>query len=115
MNKRRVTNVAAAVRQRPQNSARSSGRPFHEVLQYYAMERFLYRLAQSPHADRFVLKGALMFHVWRASTSRATKDIDLFGPIGVVFSSQCMAQTIEQPGRRGRPGIACRNRCGPVD
>ncbi len=79
MNKRRVTNVAASVRQRLQNVARSTNRPFQEVLQYYAMERFLYRLAQSPHADRFVLKGALMFHVWGAPTSRPTKDIDLLG------------------------------------
>lgn len=59
MKKRRVTNVAASVRQRLQNVAQSRGRPFQEVLQYYAMERFLYRLAQSPHSDRFVLKGAL--------------------------------------------------------
>lgn len=41
------------------------------------MERFLYRLSQSPHADRFVLKGALMFTAWGAPASRATKDIDL--------------------------------------
>jgi hypothetical protein len=79
MNKRRVTNVAASVRQRLHNVARSSGRPFQEVLQYYAMERFLYRLAQSSYADRFVLKGALMFKAWRAPTSRPTKDIDLLG------------------------------------
>jgi predicted nucleotidyltransferase component of viral defense system len=79
MNKRRVTNIAASVRQRLQNVARSTGRPFQEVLQYFAMERFLYRLAQSPHADRFVLKGALMFNAWRAPTSRPTKDIDLLG------------------------------------
>lgn len=79
MNNRRVTNVAASVRQRLQNVARSSGRPFQEVLQYYAMERVLYRLAQSPHADHFVLKGALMFNAWRSPTSRPTKDIDLLG------------------------------------
>ncbi len=79
MNKRKVTNMAASVRQRLQNVARSSGRPFQEVLQYYAMERFLYRLAQSSHSDRFVLKGALMFNVWRTPTSRPTKDIDLLG------------------------------------
>lgn len=81
MNKRRVTNVAASVRQRLHNVARSTGRPFQEMLQYYAMERFLYRLAQSPHVDRFVLKGALMFNAWRTPTSRPTKDIDLLGHI----------------------------------
>jgi hypothetical protein len=77
MTKRRVTNVAASVRQRLQNVARTTGRPFQEVLQYFAMERFLYRLSQSTHSDRFVLKGALMFNVWRAPASRPTKDIDL--------------------------------------
>jgi len=41
------------------------------------MERFLYRLAQSPHADKFILKGALMLTAWRAPASRPTKDIDL--------------------------------------
>ena len=81
MTKRRVTNVAASVRQQLQNHARTTGRPFQVVLQYFAMERFLYRLSQSPHADRFVLKGALMFNVWRTPTSRPTKDIDLLGRI----------------------------------
>jgi len=30
-----------------------------------ALERWLYRLSLSPHADQFVLKGALMLVVWR--------------------------------------------------
>jgi hypothetical protein len=53
--------------------------PFGEVLQYYAMERFLYRLSVSPHARKFVLKGALMLTAWRAPVSRPTMDIDLLG------------------------------------
>jgi hypothetical protein len=40
------------------------------------MERFLYRLAKSPHAEKFVLKGALMFTAWGAPGTRPTKDID---------------------------------------
>jgi hypothetical protein len=71
--------VAASVRQRLQNAARGMNRPFQEVLQYYAMERFLYWLARSPHARRFVLKGALLFRAWDAPASRPTKDIDLLG------------------------------------
>ena len=70
-------NVAASVRRRLQNHARSTNRPFQEVLEYFAMERFLYRLTQSPHAEKFVLKGALMFTVWGAPATRPTKDIDL--------------------------------------
>jgi hypothetical protein len=52
------------------------------MLQYYAMERFLYRLAQSPHADRFVLKGALLFRAWGGPASRPTRDIDLLARMG---------------------------------
>jgi predicted nucleotidyltransferase component of viral defense system len=43
------------------------------------MERFLYRLGESPYADRFVLKGALLLTAWRAPLSRPTMDIDLAG------------------------------------
>ena len=70
-------NVPASVRQRLLNRARRDRRPFNELLQYFAMERFLYRLSQSVHADRFVLKGALMLQVWRSPTIRPTMDIDL--------------------------------------
>ena len=57
MNRRRISDLAASVRQRLQNNARDTGRPFQEVLQYFAMERFLYRLSKSPHVEKFVLKG----------------------------------------------------------
>ena len=77
MTDRPIHNVAASVRQRLMNRAKASGRPFQEVLQYFAMERFLYRLSKSPHSDRFILKGALMFTVWGAPASRPTRDIDL--------------------------------------
>ncbi len=76
MKKRPVKDVAASVRQKLLNTAKASNRPFQEVLQYYAMERFLYRLAKSPHAEKFVLKGALMFTAWGAPGTRPTKDID---------------------------------------
>jgi predicted nucleotidyltransferase component of viral defense system len=62
--------------------ARDENRPVAEILQYYAMERFLFRLGVSPHADAFVLKGAMMLRVWDAPTARPTRDIDFlaFGP-----------------------------------
>ena len=72
-------NVPASVRQRLLNQARSEGRLFSELLQYFAMERFLYRLSQSAHAERFILKGALMLRVWRSAEFRPTMDIDLLG------------------------------------
>ena len=57
--------------------ARLKNRPFQEILQYYGMERFLYRLAESRHKNLFILKGALLFHVWELEESRATRDIDM--------------------------------------
>ena len=77
MIRRSPPNVAASVHQRLLNIARETSRPFNEVLQYFAMERFLYRLSQSHHAQSFVLKGALLFRVWDTPDSRATRDIDL--------------------------------------
>lgn len=73
------SNVAASVRQRLLNRAKSDHRPFNELLQYYAMERFLYRLSRSPHARRFVLKGALMLRAWNSPEFRPTMDIDVLG------------------------------------
>jgi len=35
-------NIAASIRQRLLNRAKLDQRPFSELLQYYAMERFLY-------------------------------------------------------------------------
>ncbi|MEI7441599.1 MAG: nucleotidyl transferase AbiEii/AbiGii toxin family protein, partial [bacterium] len=59
--------------------AKESKRPFDELLLYYGMERFLYRLSQSKFAEKFILKGALMFHVWDSKNVRATRDIDFLG------------------------------------
>jgi len=72
-------NIPASVRQRLLNRAKNDKRPFNELLQYYAMERFLYRLSQSTHADRFILKGALMLRAWRSPEFRPTMDIDMLG------------------------------------
>ena len=72
-------NIPSSVRQRLLNRAKSDRRPFNELIQYYAMERFLYRLSQSPHINRFILKGALMLRVWRAPELRPTMDIDMLG------------------------------------
>lgn len=104
MTERPLRNVAHSVHQRLLNKAREMGRPFNELLQYYAMERFLYRLSRSPHVDRFVLKGALMFAMWRAPVTRPTRDIDLLGHIanapdvvGKVIREVC-AQEVEPDG-----------------
>lgn len=76
---KREPNIAASIRQRLLNQARQQKRPFNGLLQYYAMERFLYRLSLSEHTERFVLKGALMLRVWQAPEARPTMDIDMLG------------------------------------
>jgi Nucleotidyl transferase AbiEii toxin, Type IV TA system len=79
MTKRPVANVAASVHQRLLTLAKSQGLPFNDVLQRYALERWLYRLSRSSEAGRFVLKGALMLAAWKVSALRPTRDIDLLG------------------------------------
>ena len=56
-----VRNVPASVRQRLLSWARSGHRPFNELLHYFAIERFPYRLYRSEHAERLILKGALIW------------------------------------------------------
>jgi len=72
-------NIAASIRARLTNLARERDLLFQEVLQRYAIERFLVRLSQSDHADRFVLKGAQMLVAWRSNRIRPTLDIDMLG------------------------------------
>ncbi len=79
MSDRVLKNIPASIRQRLLNKAKDDNRPFNELLQYYAMERFLYRLSVSQHSERFILKGALMLRVWQAPEIRPTMDIDMLG------------------------------------
>ena len=79
MTERTRRNLSASVRQRLLNHSRSDQRPFNELLQYYAMERFLYRLSQSPYAHSFILKGGLLLRAWRSPEIRPTMDIDMLG------------------------------------
>lgn len=91
--------VAASVRARLLNRSRAEGRPFQELLEYFAMERFLYRLSRSPHAGHFVLKGALMLQLWHAERARSTRDIDLLGlvPPGVDEVASRIREVLAQP------------------
>lgn len=63
-------NISASVKQRLLNRSKTDNRSFNELLQYYAMERFLYRLSLSSHAQNYILKGALMlrfYDIWLLS------------------------------------------------
>jgi predicted nucleotidyltransferase component of viral defense system len=72
-------NMGASVRGRLLNLSRETGQPLDLLLTRYALERLLYRLTQTSHHDRFVLKGAMLMTTWFADPMRPTRDIDLLG------------------------------------
>lgn len=74
-----MNSVAASVRARLLNVAKAQGVDFNQVLVRFALERILYRLSQSEHADHFLLKGALLFTLWYDMPHRTTRDADLLG------------------------------------
>jgi len=70
-------NIVASVLARLRNTSKSSGAPFQQILQQYAMERFLYRVSKSKHAQTVVLKGALLLKTMGIPSARPTMDIDM--------------------------------------
>jgi predicted nucleotidyltransferase component of viral defense system len=93
--------LARSVQVRLARHAKAIGVDPNLVLARYAVERFLYRLSQSPHGDRFVLKGALLLLVWFGDTLRPTRDADLLGfgdlsddALAKIFGEVCNA-TVE--------------------
>ena len=75
----RPRNMAASVRERLTQQARSRSANVQLVMTRYAIERLLYRLNLSQHRERFVLKGAMLFAVWANAPYRTTADLDLLG------------------------------------
>ncbi len=75
----RTHGLSRSVHTRLVSHARSLGVETELVLTRYAVERLLYRLSRSTHAERFVLKGALLILVWLGETIRPTRDADLLG------------------------------------
>lgn len=72
-------NISASVRARLTSRAKVRNEAVQLVLLRYAIERLLYRLSRSEYADRFVLKGAMLFNLWADAPYRATGDLDLLG------------------------------------
>jgi len=88
--------IAASIRARLLNLSRETQEDFQMLLNRYARERLLYRLSESPHRDRFVLKGATLFSVWTDKPFRSTRDADFlsFGPndvesVSSLFQNLC--------------------------
>ena len=70
---------AASVRARLKNHADATRQDFNQILTRYGLERLMYRLSVSPHAQNFLLKGALLFALWFDTPHRPTRDADLLG------------------------------------
>jgi len=79
---KQIKNMGFSVKERLKNKAAIQKRTFNDILKFYTMERILYRLSKSGYADKFILKGALMFKVWDSDKFRPTQDIDLLGTTG---------------------------------
>lgn len=59
------------------NLAKEQNVEFTHILVRYAIERTLYRLSISEHAERFCLKGAMLLSLWSDHPYRPTLDVDL--------------------------------------
>lgn len=77
MTGKEIKNVTASVLAKLRNTSKSRGAPFQQVLQLYAIERFLYRISKSKHAQGVILKGALLLKTIGIPNARPTVDIDM--------------------------------------
>ncbi len=73
------TNLPASILARLLNLAKERGDDYTLLLNRFALERLLCRISLSPYADRFLLKGALLFSLWYNDPHRPTRDVDLLG------------------------------------
>ena len=71
-----MADKAASVLARLKNKAKATGISYQQCLQLFFQEEFLRRLAASPYADNFVLKGGLFIYTLTNFESRATVDVD---------------------------------------
>jgi hypothetical protein len=64
-------NMAASVKAKLMGLAKERNEDFNFILNRYVLDRLLYRLAASPHAGKFLLKGAMLFTVWSRQPKRS--------------------------------------------
>ena len=76
---REPRNIGASVRARLLDRARTAKTDLQILLMRYALERLLYRLSASDLRERFVLKGAMLFAIWRDDPFCLARDLDLLG------------------------------------
>ncbi|MDP2036661.1 MAG: nucleotidyl transferase AbiEii/AbiGii toxin family protein [Ignavibacteria bacterium] len=79
MPEKKVTNIAASVKEKLMNYSKSNSLLFISVLLQFFQERLLHRISKSTYVNNFTLKGALLFLAHDISRLRPTQDIDLLG------------------------------------
>ena len=94
-----LKNLPASVKARLETLAGKRGEEFNLLLTRYGIERLLYRLSQSQHADKFLLKGAMLFAIWDIKTHRPTQDLDLlgFGPTEKEELARVFREVLQTP------------------
>ena len=107
MTRRRGRDIASSVRQRLLDLSRTRNEDFRLILTRFASERLLYRLSQSRHAERFMLKGALLFALWTGRCYDRLRDVDLLGSgapeteaLAATFRELCENQLDHDDGLR---------------
>jgi len=76
-----VKNIEASVKTKLLHIARNSKSniSFDYILLRYMQEKLLERLVNSKYSSNFILKGGLMFLIYKNDNPRVTKDIDFLG------------------------------------
>jgi Nucleotidyl transferase AbiEii toxin, Type IV TA system len=92
-------NLAASVKARLLAVAERRDESFNQLMVRFGVERLLYRLSQSRHADKFLLKGAMLFALWDEKAPRPTQDVDFlaFGPTELEDIKVCFREIVETP------------------
>ncbi len=72
-------NLSASILARLLTLAKQRDDDYSLLLNRFGMERLLARVSSSPYAERFLLKGALLFALWYDTPHRPTRDADLLG------------------------------------
>jgi Nucleotidyl transferase AbiEii toxin, Type IV TA system len=70
-------NDAHSVRTRLLALSKQRKEDFNLLIERYALERMLFRLSNSSHVNRFILKGGLLVSLWAKDTYRPTRDADM--------------------------------------
>ena len=90
------------------SKALSAGRTTAEYLRLYALEGFLLRLANSPHKNRFVLKGGVLMAAYELRRPTADVDLAALATLGAVEAVRELI--INSP---GTPPSARATSCAP--